>query len=55
MGWNMGPGESAYNEFYRWFSELTASERAAFASANPEPLGWDGFYKMIADHPWTSN
>ncbi|MBL6852261.1 MAG: hypothetical protein ISS15_00920 [Alphaproteobacteria bacterium] len=48
----MGDGEDTYNDFYKWFSRLTAAERVEFVRANPEPEGWVGFYEMIADHPW---
>ena len=52
IGWRMGAGEEAYDQFYKWFSGLTASERLEFARTNPEPPDWAGFFKMITDHPW---
>ena len=47
----MGDGEYYYDLFYRWFSGLTDTERARFASENPEPKGWR-LYQTIAEHPW---
>lgn len=52
IGWRMGRGEDAYNDFYRAFSDLSSDERAEFALRHPEPEGWEGTYLRIAANPW---
>jgi hypothetical protein len=52
IGWRMGPGEGAYDIFYRWFSALTELEAEQFQRANPEPDEWHGIYAKIRAHPW---
>jgi hypothetical protein len=52
MAWRMGMGEDYYNQFYRWFSNLSAIEQDNYALANPPPSGWANVYKNIASHPW---
>ena len=48
----MGYGESLYDSFYQWFSNLTDEQAAIFADRNPEPEEWHGQYAMIRAHPW---
>ncbi len=50
----MGRGETVYGSFYRWFSDLPRERQEAFAADNPEPLGWEGFYRTITENPWHS-
>jgi hypothetical protein len=48
----MGRGEDYYNEFYKWFSVLGATERYLYALGHPEPADWKGFYATIVSRPW---
>ncbi|AHE52329.1 hypothetical protein NX02_02855 [Sphingomonas sanxanigenens DSM 19645 = NX02] len=48
----MGPGEDYYDEFYRWFSNLSAAEQAHYALNNPPPVDWVDLYEIIKEHPW---
>jgi hypothetical protein len=52
IGWRMGDGEQYYDQFYRWFSALSASEQDAFAGANQPPSGWADLYTTIKANPW---
>jgi len=52
IGWRMGGGEDAYNEFYQWISRLSDAEAADYAKRYPEPRGWRGKYAMIRSNPW---
>ena len=52
IGWRMGPGEDAYNAFYRWYSGLTDAHAGEFAKQNPEPSGWEGWYERIRTNKW---
>jgi dienelactone hydrolase len=54
IGWRMGPGESYYDQFYRWFSDLDEAARRDFMNRNPEPSDWTGIYATIVRHPWKS-
>ena len=55
VGWRMGYGEEYYDTFYRWFSNLSETERTHFEIENPEPQEWKGFFRMIAERPWKSS
>jgi len=48
----MGPGEDAYDDFYRGFSALSTGDQSAFEREHPEPAGWSGFYAMIRANTW---
>jgi hypothetical protein len=52
IGWRMGAGEGYYDEFYHWYSELSASEQDDYALKNPVPADWAKFYQTIRLHPW---
>jgi hypothetical protein len=49
IGWRMGAGEDYNVRFRRWFGTLTPAEQAHYAELNPEPPGWSGTYKEIAE------
>lgn len=51
VGWRMGYGESYYNAFYRWDSQLEPEAAGQYAGDNPEPEGWRGFYGQILRNP----
>jgi hypothetical protein len=44
-----GPGEDAYDAFYRWFSGLTDEAAQGFEAMNPEPSGWSGCYRKVRE------
>ncbi|MGY2732757.1 hypothetical protein ACVWYO_000431 [Sphingomonas sp. UYP23] len=48
----MGPGEDYYDQFYQWYSNLSASEQGDYALRNPVPDDWIDLYQTIKDHPW---
>lgn len=52
IGLRMGYGEEYYNEFYKWFSNLSVAAAAGFMQQNPEPEAWNGFYEILLKHPW---
>jgi hypothetical protein len=52
LGWRMGDGEDYYNRFYRWFSALDAEASHQYRDTHAEPDGWEGFYRMLSEHPW---
>jgi hypothetical protein len=52
IGWRMGRGEEAYDEFYRWFSRLNDAEATDYAAKYPEPADWVGKYAQIRANPW---
>ena len=43
----MGPGETHWNEWRRWYKELTEAERKQYQSNWPEREGWEGFYAFV--------
>jgi hypothetical protein len=55
IGWRMGPGETYWDEFDRWYKNLPEDTRLRFRSDNPEPEGWDDFYDLKEKHltSWT--
>lgn len=45
IGWRMGYGEDYWAAFDEWFKRKTPDHRLRYARENPEPDGWDGFYR----------
>ncbi len=48
----MGEGEGYYDQFYRWFSDLSPAEQSTFALSHAPPSGWENLYETIRKHPW---
>jgi hypothetical protein len=40
----MGVGEEYMVEFSQWFGRKHDDAKWRYASENPEPVGWEGFY-----------
>jgi hypothetical protein len=40
----MGPGEDYWVAFDDWYSRKSREHRQRYATENPEPEGWAGFY-----------
>jgi len=49
IGWRMGDGEDYGMQFGQWFRLKDPVSKARYASENPEPKGWEGFYAAISD------
>ncbi len=45
IGWRMGAGEDYWIAFTAWFDRNDRAEQLRYAVENPEPTGWDGFYR----------
>ena len=52
IGWRMGGGEEYYDQFYRWFSNLSHMTQDDFAQSHLPPFGWEDIYKNIRQNPW---
>ena len=48
--WRMGPGETYWDDFDKWYKRQTAEERNRYQKENPEPKGWDGFFDLKEKH-----
>ena len=48
----MGLGEDYYDQFYRWYSNLSAIDQYEYAEKNPLPVDWVDLYQTIKEHPW---
>ncbi len=44
IGWRMGAGEEYWVAFAEWFARQDPQARNRYATRNPEPVGWSGFY-----------
>ncbi|WP_172249411.1 hypothetical protein [Novosphingobium sp. SG707] len=44
IGWRMGRGEDYLDQFNQWFSRKHVEAKRRYATDNPEPVGWEGFY-----------
>lgn len=54
-GWRMGWGEAYWNDWCRWFSTLSDTERFKYKKDWPEASGWEGFYAFVeygTTPPW---
>ena len=47
LGWRMGSGEDYWIEFDGWFKRKAAADQRLYAADNPEPQGWEGFYRRM--------
>lgn len=47
IGWRMGGGEEYWHNWSDWFKSMPEGECAAYATAWPEPSGWEGLYSFI--------
>ena len=45
IGWRMGNGEDYWVAFHEWFKRKSADHKLRYAQENPEPAGWEGFYR----------
>ncbi len=45
IGWRMGEGEDYWIGFDEWFKRKHPEAKARYAADNPEPPGWEGFYR----------
>ncbi|KAJ57101.1 hypothetical protein ACMU_01010 [Actibacterium mucosum KCTC 23349] len=50
FSWGMGAGEDFLEAFETRLHELSVLEYEEFRKANPEPVGWEGYYLMIRDN-----
>lgn len=44
LGWRMGGGESYKDQFWNWYSALSAKEQSDYRAMFPEPKMWRGIY-----------
>lgn len=44
IGWRMGRGEDYLDQFNQWFARKHVEAKRRYATDNPEPVGWEGFY-----------
>lgn len=47
IGWRMGDGEDYGMRFGDWFRSKNTDAKRLYASENPEPEGWEGFYARL--------
>jgi hypothetical protein len=49
IGWRMGGGEDYDMDFLHWFLALSNDAQNDYIEKNPEPKGWEGFWKRVDD------
>jgi hypothetical protein len=45
IGWRMGAGEEYWLAFDDWFKRKSLEAKILYVKENPEPDGWEGFYR----------